>query len=110
MPQTRPKRPATKSPSIEGGGGRPSRGVPQVAEKDAIVGLHIVLGFDAVDATPHLHEQGPITVRVTGVAFEGSPPTEKITALVLSPPEMVGLSVTLETRYEGEPIATALAG
>jgi hypothetical protein len=63
-----------------------------------------------VDATPDLHEMGAVRARVTAVTLEGSPPSEKIAATVVSPPEMAGLKVALAARYEGEPLAAAEAG
>jgi len=75
-----------------------------------LIGRTVTITFEAVDATPDLHEMGPVTARVTAVALEGSPPSEKLTAAVVGPPAMEGLRVALSARYEGEPLAAALKG
>ena len=74
------------------------------------MGRTVTLTFEAVDATPDLHEMGPVTAKVTAVALEGSPPSEKLTARVVSPAAMEGLTVALAQRYEGEPVAAAEKG
>lgn len=76
----------------------------------ALVGKVFELRFDAVDATPDLHEMGPVEAKVEAVALEGSPPTPRITAKVLSPSLMRGLRVTASLRYEGETLEMALGG
>ena len=75
-----------------------------------MVGRRVLLRFGTDDATVDLHEQGEISATVTAVTLEGSPPSEKIIARVTAPSPMVGLTVTLETRYEGEPLERALSG
>ena len=74
------------------------------------MGRTVTLTFTPEDATPDLHEMGTIHARVTAVALEGSPPSEKVTAQVTAPPAMAGLTVALAARYEGEPIAAAEKG
>jgi hypothetical protein len=81
-----------------------------VAKPHRLVGRTLTLTFEEVDATPDLHEVGPVRARVTAVVLEGSPPSEKIAALVQSPPDMEGLAVALSARYEGEPLAAAEKG
>ncbi len=75
-----------------------------------LVGRQFVLRFGKVDATPDLHEVGPITAQVTAVGLEGSPPSERITARVVAPPAVEKLTVSVAARYESEPIAVALGG
>jgi hypothetical protein len=74
------------------------------------VGRTVTVTFGKADATPDLHEVGPILARVTKVALEGSPPSERITAAVVAPPALEGLTVALALRYEDEPISDAEAG
>lgn len=81
-----------------------------MAHTSPLVGRLLTLTFEAVDATPDLHEMGPVTAKVTAVALEGSPPSEKITASVVGPAAMKGLTVALSARYEGEPFADAEKG
>lgn len=76
----------------------------------ALVGRELELRFGADDATPDLHEFGAVRVRVEEAAPEGSPPTPKIKARVLSPRPMEGLSARIGLRYEGETVEQALQG
>lgn len=81
-----------------------------MAKAHRLVGRTLTLTFEGVDATPDLHEVGPVRARVIAVVLEGSPPSENFSALVLSPKDMEGLSVALKARYEGEPMAAAEKG
>ncbi len=79
-------------------------------EGHALEGRELELRFGAHDATPDLHEFGAVRARVEEATPEGSPPTPKIKALVLSPPAMEGLTARLRLRYEGETVEQALEG
>lgn len=79
-------------------------------EGRALVGKVLELHFGPDDATPDLHEFGAVRAQVEEASPEGSPPTPKIRARVLSPPPMAGLAADVRLRYEGETVEQALDG
>lgn len=75
-----------------------------------LVGRRILLVFDAMDATPDLGDFGPLGARVTGVEDDPSMGAPWTAAQIDDPPELVGLTVLVQVRYEEESIALAGKG